>query len=215
MNTKKKQLTNLQEKYLKIVTDKKLKLPNKKMLLLIKELENKIINGNIFIIGIDGKSGGGKSTISKVLQELFNANLFHVDDFFKKPFINPNDPFSKYGSNIDFNKITNNIMKPILTKTNSKYQPFDFKTHTHLDYINVKHNNINIIEGSFSLHPYLFNNYNYTIYLSVNYFKQLFRINKRSGFKRLLTFIKKWIPNENKYNRDLKISKKIDFYIKI
>ena len=26
------------------------------MLLLIKELENKIINGNIFIIGIDGKS---------------------------------------------------------------------------------------------------------------------------------------------------------------
>ncbi|MBP7837379.1 hypothetical protein KA021_01615, partial [Candidatus Saccharibacteria bacterium] len=38
----------------------------------------------VFLIGIDGCGGAGKSTVANLLfQELHNAQLVHIDDFYK------------------------------------------------------------------------------------------------------------------------------------
>ena len=34
------------------------------------------------LIGIDGRTGSGKSSLAKKLAEEFFCNLFHMDDFF-------------------------------------------------------------------------------------------------------------------------------------
>ena len=34
------------------------------------------------IIAIDGNSGAGKSTLAKHIEEHFDCNVFHMDDFF-------------------------------------------------------------------------------------------------------------------------------------
>lgn len=180
---------------------------------LLGDLDKLISENNQVIIAIDGNSGSGKSTLSKVLATIYDANLFHIDDFFKKPIIDQTDPLSKYGSNIDFEKIKSTIINPLLKKEDVSYQPFDFKCHTHLKSITKKYKNINFIEGSFSMHPYLNSYYNYKVFIKVNYFKQISRIFKRSGFRRTIKFITTWIPNENKYHRHLQISQKANFII--
>lgn len=34
------------------------------------------------LVAIDGRCGSGKTTLGFYLQELFDCNLFHMDDFF-------------------------------------------------------------------------------------------------------------------------------------
>lgn len=171
-------------------------------------------NNDTFFIGIDGMSGAGKTTFGKYLAEIFDANLFHVDDFFQKPNIDELDETSKYGSNIDFNKIKETIIEPTLNHENVIYQPFDIKLHKHLMEIEMKYSRINIIEGSFSLHPKIIDNYQYKIFFKIKPIKQYIRIVKRSGFKKSFQFIKRWIPNENIYNKSLKIDEKANIIIK-
>lgn len=180
---------------------------------LITELKDLQVSKKTLLIAIDGMSGSGKTTLGKLLKEELNANLFHIDDFFKKP-SSEDFEYSEYGSNIDFYKIENNIIKSVINKENATYKPFDFKTHSHLEPVSVSYKDVNIIEGSFSMHPYLYRSYDLCIYLKTSKVKQLKRIYKRSGLKRLKDFIKRWIPNENKYNKALKIQEKADIVIK-
>lgn len=168
----------------------------------------------VIFIGIDGMSGAGKTTFGKYLAEIFNGNLFHIDDFFQKPIVDELDETSKYGSNIDFTKIINTIINPTLNKSNVFYQPFDIVKHQHLDVIEKKYSRINIIEGSFSLHPKIIDYYQYKIFFKIKPIKQYIRILKRSGFKKSLQFVKRWIPNENIYNKKLQIEKKANIIIK-
>lgn len=177
------------------------------------DIKNLTKNKEFVLIAIDGMSGSGKSTLSKRLAKYFDANLFRIDDFFKKPEITET-PFSQYGNNINFKLIENNIINKITKGKSVTYQPFNFKTHSHEENITVGFNNINIIEGSFSHHPYLDNYYHYKIFLKTNCLKQRLRIYKRSGFKRLINFIKVWIPNENVYFKNLKIETKANKIIK-
>lgn len=181
---------------------------------ILNDLKELVNNEETIIIAIDGMSGSGKSTLGRLLNEELNGNLFHIDDFFRPPQIDENNQYSKYGSNINFTKIKNNIIEKILVKEEISYQPFDFKTHTHQDYLTIPFKNINIIEGSYSMHPFLKEYYHYQIFVKTNKCKQIFRILKREGLKKLFKFKKIWIPNENIYHKNLNISKQANIIYK-
>lgn len=192
----------------------KLSKYNKVVWLAIREIEELIKIKKKVTIAVDGMSGSGKTTLAFHLKKVFDANLFHIDDFFKKPVIDSDDPLSVYGSNIDFKLILDSIINNINNNKDVSYKPFDFISHTHLEEITVKTKEVNIIEGSFSMHPHLIDNYDYKIFLKTNKCKQLIRIYKRSGLKKFKQFVKRWIPNENRYRRDLKIETIADIIIK-
>lgn len=183
-----------------------------KVVLTISDL---IYNNDSVIIAIDGMSGSGKTTFANQLKMIFNANVFHIDDFFQKSIIKNNNQSSKYGSNINFEKINETIIEQLKSKKSVNYQLFDFKKHEHTDIITVNYKPINIIEGSYSHHPEISYAFDYKIYFKTNKFKQLYRIIKRNGFKKSLKFIKTWIPNENKYNKKLKIQNKANIVVKV
>jgi uridine kinase len=162
------------------------------------------------MIAIDGDAASGKTTLAKKLQEIFHANLFHIDDFFQKPVIVPSDSNSKYGSNIDFRRMIDQIITPIKKKDYIKYQSMNHQTHQLKTPIVIKYKPINIIEGSFSMHPQLINLYDYKIFLGVSRLKQNIRILHRNGFSSWLKFIRRWIPNEKRYFKNLRIEQHAD-----
>ena len=51
---------------------------------LIKKIDDLLSKNERVIVAIDGFCTAGKTTLSNKLKELYNANIFHCDDFFLK-----------------------------------------------------------------------------------------------------------------------------------
>lgn len=181
---------------------------------LIANLDELYQTKDSLMIAIDGYAASGKSTLAKRLSNLYGAHVFHTDDFFKKIEIDRLNPLSKHGSHIDFKKINETILASLKERKNVFYRPFDFKTHQHLEPTIISYNSFNILEGAYSMHPELKTNYDYRIFLKVSLFHEYLRIYKRNGLKRLLLFIKKWIPRERRYFKAYHIEEKADLVIK-
>lgn len=166
------------------------------------------------LVAMDGFSASGKTTLGEKLKKIYDANLVHTDDYFKKITVDPNDPLSIHGANIDFGKINQEIVKPFIHKDSYHYQPFDFKQHIHKDQVSVSYQSMLIIEGAYSMHPKLLANYDYKVFIQVSRFKAYLRIYRRNGFKRLIKFIKTWIPKEIAYVKAMEIKNQADLILK-
>lgn len=166
------------------------------------------------LIAIDGFSTAGKTTFASFLGETFDANVFHTDDFFKKITTDPNDPQSVYGNNIDFDKMIESIIKPYHKLEPIIYRPFDVRTHQHLEPTLYSHRMITIIEGAYSMHPRLIDEYDLKIVMTTSRLSSYIRLFKRNGFKKLFDFILTWIPRERRYFKALNIKDDADVIIK-
>ena len=78
------------------------------------------------------------------------------------------------------------------------YRPFDCSTFTLAALVAVTPKKLNIVEGTYSHHPYFGNPYDLKILLTVDEETQRKRILERPAFlhKR---FFEEWIPMENRY----------------
>lgn len=214
---------DLFEKFIQATTLKKIELNvNQSMMKLNRYTHNtllvlsKILEKNkdeTLWVAIDGYAGAGKTTLANMLAQVLNANVFHTDDFFVKPVLDQAKPLSKYGSNINFFKINQTVVDPIQQKQSVSYQPFDFKSHKHLDSITIPYQQINIIEGAYILHPYIKQSFDLKVFYHKPLWRQYYHICQRSGFKKLYQFMTKWIPNERRYVKDLGIIHQCDLMI--
>jgi len=169
-------------------------------------------NGKV-LIAIDGNASSGKTTLANWLKTIYNANVFHMDDYFMKPVVHAYDPYSIYASNINFTRLNEEVLHPYHNESTSVHQLMDTKNHQLSLPIETLYKPITIIEGAYSMHPYIEKTYQLKIFMKTNYLEQIRRIYKRNGWKRLLIFIKKWIPMENTYFKDLNIAKQADHVI--
>ena len=76
--------------------------------------------------------------------------------------------------------------------------------------IPVSPQKLNIIEGSYSMHPTLIENYDLKIFLCIDEKEQISRILKRNGAAMLKRFLCEWIPMENRYFKELNIKEQSD-----
>jgi len=69
----------------------------------------------------------------------------------------------------------------------------------------VNPNSLNIVEGAYSLHPYLIGAYDIKVFMSIDETEQKRRLSERSAdlYER---FIHEWIPMENKYFSHFNVS---------
>lgn len=167
-------------------------------------------NEEHIIIAIDGKSASGKTTFAKTLGIVFDANVIHMDDFYlpkdhQKPEQNPSH------MNIESVK---EVLKQISNKEQISYQKFDCKVQELTEHIKIKNKKITIVEGAYSMHPELESFYSLKIFAHVSKTKQVMRIIKRNGFKRMIKFMTSWIPRENRYFKKYKITKSADYKVK-
>lgn len=180
---------------------------------MIDEIISKIdeIKKEKIIIAIDGDCGSGKTTLSKKIQEKYNCNIIHMDDFFLQPHQRTPERLAEPGGNIDHERFLKDILTPLEQNISFSYQPFNCQTMDFDQPIKIEPKKITIIEGSYSHHPKFSSHiYDLKIFLSIDEKNQLDRILKRNGIPMYDKFKDIWIPMEKKYQETFNIIEKCD-----
>ena len=163
-----------------------------------KQIDGLLAEKDMVIMAIDGKCTSGKTTLASKLAEIYDCNVFHMDDFFLRPEQRTPERFAEVGGNVDYERFWEEVLLPLKSRKAFSYRPFDCSTFTLAAPVSVAPKKLNIIEGTYSHHPYFGNPYDLKILLTVDEETQQQRILERPAFlhKR---FFEEWIPMENRY----------------
>lgn len=177
---------------------------------IIKQNIDKLLQEKEFVvIAIDGSCAAGKSTLADQLMQLYDCNLFHMDDFFLRPEQRTEARFAEVGGNVDYERFNEELLQPLLTRGAFAYRPFDCSTFELAEPVSVQPRQLNIIEGSYCLHPYFKDPYDLVILLTIDPEERRRRILARPAFLHE-RFFKEWIPMEERYAEGFDILSKAD-----
>lgn len=165
-------------------------------------------------IAIDGNSGAGKSTLAELIGNVYDCNIFHMDDYFLTPVLRTPERLNEPGGNVDYVRFRSEILDKIKNGETFRYLKYNCSKET-FEEVAVLPKKLNIIEGCYSMHPYLINDYDLTVFLQIDKAKQRKRIMERNGAIMLERFVNEWIPLEDKYFEELLIPEKSDLIYKI
>ena len=79
--------------------------------------------------------------------------------------------------------------------------------------VHVTPKKLNIVEGSYSMHPTLSEHYDLSIFLAVDAEEQSRRILDRNGPGMHRRFMEEWVPKENRYFEEFNIVSKCDIVL--
>lgn len=156
------------------------------------------------IIAIDGMCAAGKTTLARELQQYYEqekiaVNVFHMDDFFLRKEQRTKERMEETGGNVDYERFFEEVIKPLKDNKKGKYRPYDCTTGEVAEGTFFESRRLNIIEGSYSRHPYFKEVYDIKIFMETQPDEQMRRIRKRNGEVMLSRFLNEWIPKENAY----------------
>jgi uridine kinase len=161
-------------------------------------------------VAIDGNSGAGKSTLAELIGNVYDCNIFHMDDFFLTPELKTEERLKEVGGNVDYVRFRREIIEGLQRGCEFQYRKYDCAKNAMSEYITVTPKKLNIIEGSYSMHQTLIDFYNLKIFLHINRETQSQRILKRNGTAMHRRFLNEWIPLENQYFEKMKIRERSD-----
>ena len=165
---------------------------------------------NNVIVAIDGPSSAGKSTLAALIGQVYDCNIFHMDNFFLTPHLRTKERLEKIGGNIDYDRFYKEVIKGVMNQKEFSYRIYDCSKLMFTEKVIVQPKKINIIEGVYSMHPKYINSYDLKIFLDVDTETQNKRILKRNGQEMHKRFINEWIPMENRYFTQMQIKEKSD-----
>ena len=137
-----------------------------------------------------------------------------MDDFYLQEYQRTQERYTEPGGNVDRERFKKEVLEPLKEHQDVLYRPFDCSTMSISEGALYSYKPINIIEGSYSCHPELIDDYDMTIFLDIDESLRYKRIEERNGKEALNMFIKKWIPLEEKYFSSFDIQNHCDFYFK-
>lgn len=150
------------------------------------------------IVAIDGMCGGGKTTLGEWLATQYDCNLFHMDDFFLRKEQRTAERYAQPGGNVDYERFQKEVLQSIMEGQDCDYRKLDCRTLTIEEPECIVWKRLNIIEGSYSQHPYFREPYQLCIFLTLSPEEQYRRLLNRAPEK-IDRFVKEWIPLENLY----------------
>ena len=165
-------------------------------------------------IAIDGRCGSGKTTLANKLKEYLNCHIFHMDDFYLQTCQRTKERYNEPGGNVDRERFKKEVLDPLKNQQDVLYRPLDCSSMSISEGTLYPYKPINIIEGSYSCHPELIDDYDLTIFVDIDESLRHKRIEERNGKEALNMFVKKWIPLEEKYFSSNGIQNHCDFYFK-
>ncbi len=165
-------------------------------------------------VAIEGGSASGKTTLAGLLADVYECNVFHMDDFFLPQGRKTPERLNEPGGNVDYERFADDVASRLKIGSVFSYRPYDCKTGCFKDAVSVSPKALNIVEGVYSLHPALADIYDMKLFLKTDEDTQLARIRQRSGEAMLKRFVTEWIPLENIYFDMLKIEQSCDFVYK-
>lgn len=167
-------------------------------------------SGKPVTVAIDGCSGSGKSTLAALLSDIYDCNVFHMDDYFLPPQRKTPERLSQPGGNVDYERFANEVVTGLNSGGAFTYRPYDCKTGLLKDAVTVLPKALTIVEGVYSLHPSFADMYDCKLFLKTDAMTQAARIRQRSGEAMLTRFLDEWIPLENAYFKELAAKQAFD-----
>lgn len=164
------------------------------------------------IVAVDGTSAGGKTTFSSLLAEIYDCNLFHMDDFFLREEQRTPERYAEAGGNVDRERFLDEVLLPLSKGLDVNYRKFDCRTFTVLPGETISAKKLSIVEGAYSMHPTLAGYYDASVFVCSTPEIQHERILKRNG-DMAERFFNEWIPLENRYFEAFDIREKCDLVI--
>ena len=80
------------------------------------------------LTAIDGRCGAGKTTLAAALATHYGCPVIHMDDFFLQPKQRTPERYKEPGGNVDYERVEEEILKPVLSGADFVYQRFDCRT---------------------------------------------------------------------------------------
>lgn len=170
-------------------------------------LEKNELTGQVNI-AIDGVCGGGKTTLATALAARYDCNLFHMDDFYLRREQRTPERYAQPGGNVDYERFKEEVLDHLADEGGFTYRPFDCGSMELGEPRTVSYKRLNIIEGSYSCHPYFGDVYQVRFFVELSPEEQRARILARNGEEKYKRFVNEWIPMENKYFETYKIWEK-------
>ena len=164
------------------------------------------------LIAVDGTSAGGKTTFSSLLAQVYDCNVFHMDDFFLREEQRTPERYAEPGGNVDRERFLDEVLLPLSEGMNVNYRKFDCRTFTVLSGETISPKKLSIVEGAYSMHPSLAGYYDAALFVCSSPEVQRERILKRNG-DMAERFFNEWIPLENRYFEAFGIREKCDLVI--
>lgn len=162
-------------------------------------LDRRLRTGARCIAGIDGGCGSGKSTLAGLLMSVFDAGVIRMDHFFLPPELRTPARLAEAGGNVNYERFAAEVTPRLLCGQEFSYRPFDCQTMQFSQPVTVKPARLILIEGAYSFHPALNIEYDFKIFLEIDFAEQIRRIRQRNGEIMLERFLRDWIPMEQKY----------------
>jgi len=162
-------------------------------------------------IAIDGDCGSGKTTLAEALQAQYDCNILPMDHFFLQPEQRTPERLAAPGGNVDYERFLAEVLIPLQAGAPFCYRPFNCQTGRMGERIAVSPRPVNIIEGTYSLHPTLSSAYHVRVFLAIDPAEQLRRLALRDGGRLLGRFREEWIPMEKQYFAHFNVPEQCDF----
>lgn len=150
-------------------------------------------------VALDGRAASGKSTLADALRALYDANVFHVDDYFLPSAMRTPARLSAPGGNVHYERFKTEILDGIQTRAPFSYTPYDCACDAPGTPVAVSPKRVNLIEGSYALHPHFGDVYDIRAAVTCAKEIQLERIRRRNGEPLYSMFVSRWIPMEETY----------------
>lgn len=180
--------------------------------LLQKQIDEQLAQKEQIVIAIDGCCAAGKTTFAGQLAQRYDCNVFHMDDFFLQPHQRTPQRYAEIGGNVDYERFREEILTPLEQHRLFSYRPFDCKTLTMGQPVEVIPKKLSIVEGSYSLHRYFGDPYDLKIFMRVESEVQRRRILERPAHLHS-RFFEEWIPMEERYFQEMAIAANADLVI--
>ena len=185
-----------------------------KFLSIFAEIDSLLANGNA-IIAIEGGAASGKTTLSGILAEVYDCNVFHMDDFFLRPEQRTPERFAEIGGNVDRERFLEEVLEPLKRGDAVCYRPFDCGKWALGEPKTVEPKKLTVVEGVYSMHPDLSDCYDYSVYLDISPEYQRDRIQERNSPAFAKRFFEEWIPLENRYFEGMRVKERCCEVLKI
>ena len=162
------------------------------------EIDRLTEKGNA-IIAIEGGSASGKTTLGKMLEEIYDCNVFHMDDFFLRPEQRTPERFAEAGGNVDRERFLSEVLIPLSEGREVRFRRFDCSKQELEAPLAVTPKRLNFVEGAYSMHPSLEKYYDFSLFIDISPEKQRERILVRNSEQQAKRFFEEWIPYELRY----------------
>jgi uridine kinase len=177
-------------------------------------IDKLLANGNV-TVAIEGGSASGKSTLSEILSELYDCNVFHMDDFFLRHEQRTPERFAEVGGNVDRERFYDEVLRPLNTGNEICYRRFDCSTQTLSAPITVQPKRLTVVEGVYSMHTAFSRYYDLGVFLDIDSQYQKRRILVRNSPQFANRFFNEWIPLENRYFEKTAITERSNIIIHV